>query len=147
MLAEGDLPTTLAWRNHDESRRWFLSTDPITLHDHRAWFERYLQREDDFVFIVDVDDTPRAQVAIYNIVHETAEFGRLLVDPEWRGHGFGHLATTLALRAASEALGLRTLVLEVKRANTPALRAYQRVGFIESDRTDDDVVRMTVELA
>jgi RimJ/RimL family protein N-acetyltransferase len=129
MLALSDLPSTLAWRNHDESRRWFHSTDTISEDQHRAWFDRYLARDDDYVFVVDVAGVPVAQTAVYDIAGGSAEFGRLLVDPNRRGRGLSHRAITLSLRAADELLGLDHLYLEVKPDNTRAIRGYRAAGF------------------
>jgi RimJ/RimL family protein N-acetyltransferase len=146
MLDRTDLPTTLAWRNHPDSRRWFLTTDLIEPSAHERWFEGYRQRDDDYVFIVEVGGVPRAQVALSSIHDGEAEFGRLLVDPEHRGHGVAHLATGLCLRVAREALGLRALTLEVRADNAAAIRAYVRAGFQEVERTPQGIVAMRAEL-
>ncbi len=131
MLTADDLPLTRAWRNHPDSRRWFLSTDEIGPEQHRAWFESYLTRDDDYVFIVELDGVPCAQVALSDVADGAAEFGRLLVDPERRGEGLAHRATSLCLRAAVERLGLRDITLEVRHDNAPAVRAHERAGFVE----------------
>lgn len=144
-LRADDLPTTLEWRNHPDSRRWFLTTEPIEPEQHRQWFERYLEREDDHVFIVELDGRPAAQVALSDLARPRAEFGRLLVDPDQRGQGLAHRATELCLRAAREQLGLTEIVLEVKHDNAPAVRAYERAGFVETER-HDGIVRMRIIL-
>ena len=53
LLEEQDLPRTLAWRNQDHIRRWFFSSERLTPEQHAAWFARYRQRDDDFVFIIE----------------------------------------------------------------------------------------------
>ena len=133
MLAEADLATTMAWRNHPESRGWFHSTDEISAEQHAEWFRRYLGRDDDYVFVLEIAGARVAQVSLYDIRDGAAEFGRLLVDPAARGRGVSHRAVALCLRFASDALGLRELHLEVKRDNARAIRAYEAAGF----RTDD----------
>lgn len=132
-LAEADLPLTLAWRNHEASRRWFHSDAEIAWDGHLAWFQRNRDRTDDLVFILDIDDVPAAQVSLYDIEGGSAEFGRLLVDPARRGQGTGTRATQLCLRMADEVLGLRDLRLEVKAENEPAIRIYRELGFREAD--------------
>ena len=146
MLTEADLSRTLDWRNHPESRRWFLSTDVITPEQHRAWFEKYLLREDDWVFIIDVATVPRAQVSLYEIDGDSAEFGRLLVDPSARGQGLAHEATLMCLSAARDRLGLQRLTLQVRHDNAPALRVYERAGFTQSGRAAEGIVQMQVVL-
>lgn len=129
MLAPSDLASTLAWRNHDASRIWFHSTDPISEETHRAWFARYLENADDYVFILEVAGTPVAQAALYGIADGTAEFGRLLVDPDARGLGYSRRAIAMCLQAADDVLGLDHLHLEVKPDNVRAIRGYQAAGF------------------
>lgn len=129
MLTSADLPLTLAWRNHPDSRRWFHSTATITPEAHTAWYTRYLDRADDYVFVIEVADQPVAQVALYDIADGTAEFGRMLVNPDARGRGISHRATRLCLRVADEVLALTETHLEVKRDNLRAIRAYEAAGF------------------
>jgi RimJ/RimL family protein N-acetyltransferase len=128
MLTRSDLALTLAWRNHPSSRIWFHSTDEISFAGHRSWFERYLDRDDDHVFILERAQQAVAQVALYDIRDDSAEFGRLLVDPGARGRGHALRATLLCLRAA-DALRIRRLHLEVKADNAAAIRVYEHAGF------------------
>ncbi|MFM9876665.1 MAG: GNAT family N-acetyltransferase [Rhodoglobus sp.] len=141
-----DLPHTLAWRNHPDSRVWFHSTETIAPQQHVDWFEKYLLRDDDYVFVVDVAGEPRAQAALYHLTAEGAEFGRLLVDPSSRGLGLAHLTIRLCLRAAREVFGMPRLTLEVKHDNLAARRAYERAGFVEVRRDADGVVQMELLL-
>ncbi len=128
-LAAVDLETTRAWRNHPESRVWFHTTDEIAADQHAAWFRRYLSRDDDYVLILEVGGTPVAQAAFSEVRDGSAEFGRMLVDPEARGRGLSHRMIALCLRFATEALGLREIRLEVKPDNVRAIRAYEAAGF------------------
>lgn len=134
-LERDDLPLTLAWRNHPESRAWFHSSDLIAPRQHEEWFGTYQDRPDDLVFIVEISQEPVAQVALYDIADGTAEFGRLLVDPDARGRGISHIATGLCLRVADEVLMLDEVHLEVKRDNSRAIVAYERAGFVADDET------------
>lgn len=128
-LTREDLPITLAWRNHDESREWFHTTEIIDARQHAEWFDRYLTKTDDFVFIIEVDGEPVAQSAIYDVSEGQGEFGRLLVAPHARGRGLGHLAMELTARAARESFGLSRIALEVKDTNARAIAVYARAGF------------------
>lgn len=147
LLEESDLPATLAWRNQDHIRKWFFHSDVITPDQHRAWWERYRHKDDDFVFVIEETESLKrsvGQVALYNIDWEigTAEYGRLMIgDPDARGLGLARLATA---RLVEEALGpwqLSEVHLEVKPANEAALAVYRATGFTVVD-ADADVVRM-----
>lgn len=137
---------TLAWRNQDHIRRWFLTSAVITPEQHRAWFEKYRERDDDFVFVIEETETlrrPVGQAAIYRIDRERrrAEFGRLMIgDPEAHGLGLAHLTTARLVEYAMTACGLREIYLEVLDANQRAITVYTDCGFAIEGRHDGLVV-------
>jgi RimJ/RimL family protein N-acetyltransferase len=147
LLEERDLPATLAWRNQDHIRKWFFFSDVITPEQHRRWFDAYLGRDDDFVFVIEETEElrrPVGQVALYKIdwAAGTAEFGRLMIgDAEAQGRGLARLATACLVDEALGAWGLRSVHLEVRTGNEPALAVYRSTGFAVVS-SDADIVRM-----
>ena len=146
LLTEADLPTTLAWRNQDEVRKWFLYSECITPEQHAAWFTAYLERDNDFVFIIElIEDNshpemrPVGQVALYNIDWQTgtAEFGRLMIgDFTARGHGVARCATETLLDYGANVWGLQEYNLDVLTENRAAIAIYERIGFIRVAHSD-----------
>ena len=67
LLSAADLPLTLAWRNQDQIRRWFVHSDVLTWDQHHAWFQRYAERDDDFLFVI--EDTVRLRRHPEGAVH------------------------------------------------------------------------------
>lgn len=134
-LAEADLPLTLGWRNQEHLRRWFLNSDPLTPEQHRGWFERYREKDDDFVFVVEETKEllkPVGQTALYNIDWERGrgEYGRLLVgEPEAAGRGLAKEATALTLDFAFGALGLEEVESYIKPDNAASLAVCTACGF------------------
>lgn len=134
-LAEADLRLTLAWRNQDHVRRWFFHSDVITPAQHRAWYDSYAQRDDDFVYIIEEKAPvlrPVGQVALYHFDWERkrAEFGRLMIgEADAKGKGLARAATGLLLDEAFNDLGLSEVYLEVLADNVPALAVYEACGF------------------
>ena len=134
---------TLRWRNQDHIRKWFFHSDVITPEQHRAWFERYLQQDDDYVFVIEevaASFCPVGQVAIYHIdwAARQAEFGRLMIgEPEAAGRGLARAATGLLTDMAMDTLGLREVYLEVFADNVPALAIYTACGFQITGRRDN----------
>lgn len=141
LLEEADLPLTLAWRNLDHIRKWFLHSDVITPEQHHAWWERYRDRDDDFVFVIEETETlrrPIGQVALYRVDWSVrrAEFGRLMIaDAGARGRGLARLATTCLVEAAQGFWGIDEIGLEVFDTNTAALRVYRDCGFEPTSRS------------
>jgi diamine N-acetyltransferase len=146
LIEERDLPATLAWRNRDEARIWFKTSDPITFEGHRGWFQRYLHKDDDFLFIVDAQQHPKrpvGQASVYGINWESGrgEVGRFLVAPGEGGKGYMLRACQLLVDYCGDTLGLRYLFLEVLERNERARRLYDGIGFREEDRYDG-LIRM-----
>lgn len=138
LLERDDLQLTLAWRNQEHIRNWFLNTGVILEENHIAWFEHYEQLDNDFVFVIlakEFDDAPVGQVSLYRIDWNTnvAEFGRLLIGERFaQGKGYAKNATRLLVEFGLRTLGLREITLEVKNDNTAAIAIYRTVGFLET---------------
>jgi len=135
LLEESDLPMTLAWRNQDHIRHWFLNSDVITPGQHQSWFRAYADKDDDFVFVIEEIELlrrPIGQLALYRIDRTAgrAEFGRLMIgDAEAAGKGLAREATA---RLVEEALGpwrLSEVYLEVRAENHRAIAIYNACGF------------------
>jgi RimJ/RimL family protein N-acetyltransferase len=141
-LAEADLPLTRAWRNRDEIRRWFRTSEPIGAAQHAAWWERYRDRDDDLVWIVEEKREaggvrPVGMIALYAIdpSRGEAEFGRLMLgEPDAVGKGLATEATRLVSGLALGELGLRRVHLEVAADNAAAIAVYERCGFARESR-------------
>lgn len=147
-LAEADLPLTRAWRNRDEIRRWFRTSEPIGAAQHAAWWERHRERDDDFVWIVEEKREaggvrPVGMVSLYAIdpARGEAEFGRLLIgEPGAGGRGLATEATSLVAELALREFGLRRVHLEVAANNAAAIAVYERCGFVREGGDEDWVI-------
>ncbi len=136
LLEEADLPLTLAWRNQDHIRKWFFFSDVITPEQHRAWFEQYVPRDDDFVFIIEQDTLqgyrPIGQISLYHIDWEAkrGEYGRVMIgEADAAGKGMARAATQAVLEIGFHILGLAEIYLEVIPSNERAIQLYKSVGF------------------
>lgn len=67
------------------------------------------------------------------IAPETGELKRLYVRPEAQGAGLGRRLVTSRIRRARE-MGLRWLMTDTVRGNTPMLNLYASLGFVEVPR-------------
>jgi RimJ/RimL family protein N-acetyltransferase len=148
LLTQADLPLTLAWRNRDDIRRWFLNSDVLQAQQHIAWFTRYAERDDDFVFIIEevASGQPVGQVSLYRIewAARRAEFGRLMIGAaEAAGKGLAHAATRAAVQVGFETLGLKEIHLEVYADNLRAIHIYETCGFARAS-VQDGVIQMKI---
>lgn len=149
LLKDADLPLTLSWRNQDDIRKWFLNSDVISEEKHRAWFKKYSELANDFVFIIlskELGNISIGQISLYNIDWNTgkAEYGRLMIGhPDARGKGYARHATNLVLRIGFEYLKLKEIHLEVKEDNFPAQKVYLDCGFTEISK-GNQLVKMKI---
>lgn len=150
LLEKTDLSQTLAWRNQDHIRIWFNNTEVVAEKDHYAWFETYLNLDNDFVFVIlakDLDHICIGQISIYNIDWEvgSAEFGRLIIGHQLaRGKGYAKEAIHLLLEFGFLQMGLRKVYLEVKEKNDPAIKIYKKAGFVEYKRKNNGILHMII---
>lgn len=148
LLEEADLAMTLAWRNQDHIRTWFLHSEVISPEQHAAWFHAYRDRDDDFVFVIEEAASlhrPVGQVSLYHLDDGAgrAEFGRLMIgDAAAAGRGLAREATDCVVAAALGSWGLREIYLDVKVDNAPAIAIYKRCGF-STVASADGVQRMS----
>lgn len=133
LFQEEDLLFTLELRNNPRIRKWFFDSEPIKPRNHLIWYEDYKRRGNDFVFIIEETGThkPIGQISLYNIDWKTnfAEFGRLMLAPEYQGKGFAHAATKLLTDTAIEQWHIQEIDLATMATNIPALRIYEKCGF------------------
>ena len=148
LLEEKDLETTLSWRNRDEARVWFKTSSLISLEQHRAWYQSYRNKDDDFLFIIEAENKPVGQASVYGIDWNflCAEVGRFLVAPGAGGKGYISQACGQLVQFCAETLGITYLFLEVLENNERAIRIYQRHGFIEEQRYAG-LIRMSQRMA
>lgn len=83
------------------------------------------------------DDQVVACGGVVGLDDETGEIKRMWVDPGWRGLGLGpRLLRELEGHVAR--LGRRRVVLDTNGALTEAIALYQRAGYTEVDRYNDN---------
>src|SRR5512139_2094754 len=128
---------TLHRRDQEQNRVWFVHPEVITATQHHQWFEGYLRRDDDYVFIIEENRDfrkPVGQISLYNIDWDLrqGEFGRLLIgEEEAKGMGIAKEASGLLLDYAFTTLGLSQIELVVKHNNEAAISIYRAYGFRE----------------
>ncbi len=144
-LVADDLEMTRRWRNHPDTRSQFFHSDEISPSQHADWFQKYQQRDDDYVFIVQLRETgqPFAQTSLYRLdeTNRSAEFGRFIVgELSLRGAGYGRESLELTCRLGFELFQLDSIHLEVKPDNAAAIKGYRAVGFNEVTQSDQRLV-------
>jgi RimJ/RimL family protein N-acetyltransferase len=108
---------------------------PVSLTNEQGKIDQYIKSRDAIVLIIVEKETnkPVGQTAFFRIdyVSRAAIFYIAILDPAYWSKGFGSEATQLMVDYAFKTLNLNRIQLHVCAENTPAIKIYQRVGFIK----------------
>jgi RimJ/RimL family protein N-acetyltransferase len=136
-----DAEISWKWRNDPEvwkltGRKW---SGNVTKEIEENWIRNVLKQEDSKRFAICVGDQELyiGNVQLTNIRNKEAFFHIFIGEKQYWGKGIGSIATKLLLDYAKEELKLNTLKLIVKKSNIPAIKIYEKVGFIISRSVDD----------
>lgn len=131
-VTSSDLEKMRTWRNSDWARSFFLTNDIISEEQQIAWYESYLKKTDDYMFIIQLGSIDVGTAALYRVdyARESAEFGRLLIAEDVaKGKSLGEKVLKGICNFAFTELKLREVALEVFALNTKAVYIYEKVGF------------------
>jgi len=130
-IQQGDIERLRTLRNLDAIRFSFIDSRVISPEEQKMWFERYKEKDDDFMFAIRLAQTTVGFFALYGYDRdrETVEFGRFMIDPKHQGKGSGRRAIALALLIAFGKLKVSEVTLEVFGENTTAVKLYDSAGF------------------
>lgn len=78
--------------------------------------------------ILEVDGRPAGYVSCTVESPGTMKLNKLYLLPEFHGRGIGRMMIE-HVRETARSGGIRTVHLQVNRANAPAIRLYERAGF------------------
>jgi RimJ/RimL family protein N-acetyltransferase len=142
-LEEGDLERTRAWVNDPEVARLVNRVTPVTMPQHREWYQRIVADERQVVFAVEVagDGAHIGNCGLKGIDPRVrkAELWMYLGDRSSWGQGFGSETCRALCRYGFERLNLHRIHLYVAEYNRAAIRLYLGVGFRTEGRLRDDI--------
>lgn len=147
-LQESDVETLADWFGNDFEMLRLLgpvAMYPFSLADEQAWYESKINASDEYYFTVRTldDDTLIGSVELVapDWVNRSAIVGITIGARDYRGKGFGTEAMRLMLRYGFLELNLHRIMLEVFGYNTPAIRSYEKVGFVHEGTYRDKILR------
>jgi UDP-4-amino-4,6-dideoxy-N-acetyl-beta-L-altrosamine N-acetyltransferase len=130
-LTAKDAETTWQWRNRDEIQYFFAGHPfPVNYEKEAKWLEStLLQNTPHTYFGVESDGKLVGITSLRNIdqLNRQAEFAIFIIETR----GIGQEATNQTLNFAFQDLGLERVWLKVMADNAPAIKLYQKCGFVE----------------
>ena len=115
------------WRNSPEARAAFFNTEVVTPDTHLRFMAE--RKAHDLVFIAESEGKPIGMGGLtVDVKTRDAEWGRVFLDPHYRGRGYATDLVYLALHYAFELLRLDRVWADIWTTNDPILKVYDRVG-------------------
>ena len=149
-LEEKDIEELRVLRN--KLQKYFNSTDYITPEQQKAWYEKYLTKDDDVMFAVELIDKPGmfiGAVATYDIDWEngTGIGGRTVVDKERAPEkGIGTELAFAHSKICFGPMGLKKIGCTVHKDNAIAIKMNLRTGNkIVGEVGDEYIMEVTKE--
>lgn len=135
LIDEEDAKDIVKWRNQIEVINNLFSYRGITLSEHKNWFERYLKDNSriEFVILVRENNKKIGTIGLSNIDYKNqkAEYGILIGEKAEWGKGYAEEASFTIINYGFKELNLKKIYLHVFKANTKALKLYNKLGFVE----------------
>jgi UDP-4-amino-4,6-dideoxy-N-acetyl-beta-L-altrosamine N-acetyltransferase len=131
-VEDKDSELIMKLRNAKEIKQYFYSDDPIATYTHQAFMEKSRGKGDKYFTIELIEDgTVIGFIGLTNIdyVHRKAEYGWLLLDPQFRGKKFGDEAELLIHTYAFDTLNLNKVTGEVLSGNELVIKQHERNGY------------------
>jgi UDP-4-amino-4,6-dideoxy-N-acetyl-beta-L-altrosamine N-acetyltransferase len=128
-LEASDLANLAQWRN--AAFDWLFGSRYVAESGQAEWFRRYQADPGQLMFIIQIEGQAIGCIGLADIdrEHDRAEIGRLVVDTQHQGHGYGTDAVRTLADYAFTDLGLHRLYLYVLTSNAAAMRLYHMAGF------------------
>ena len=123
-IGREDIEDLRLWKN--ANRRWFFHKDQITAPAQKAWFEGYLRRDDDFLFVAEIAGR-RAGFIGFRLIEGVADIYAVIARPRSGGRAILDRALRLMVSYIESE---RTARIACKLLyGDPALNCFLEQGF------------------
>lgn len=128
-----DMEQLFQWANDKSVRKNSFHEQQISFEEHREWFLKLLQDQNEKQYILMEDGVPAGQVRM-TACGETAVI-HYSVSPDKRGQGYGIQLLRLAAEEAAECMpSVKILAGKVKPGNMASEKCFLKAGFEEKYR-------------
>ncbi len=133
-LAPEHLETLRRWRNRDDVRRWFFTSDVIDAYQQQLWYyETYLPDKGDFMWVACYNGKPVGTGALTHVDLEKKEgaWARLIIgEDDGRGIGLSHRIAALVRDYGLDVLKLERIYGSLYTVNHVTMHVDMSAGYI-----------------
>ncbi|MCQ2497635.1 MAG: GNAT family N-acetyltransferase [Lachnospiraceae bacterium] len=144
-IESSDMLTILEWSNDSETRKQSFNSSPISLEEHKAWFNRKLASVSEkqcYFYILENDSTPIGSIRLDPINEEKSSYIiSYMISPKQRGLGYGTKIIKSLIDLLDEGFIIAkpvSLLAYVKPGNKASIRCFQKLGFEQKDKNISD---------
>lgn len=94
-----------------------------------AGFFTFFIRDDTLFLVAEEEGKIKGYIGIVCVIDE-GDITNVSVDPKEQGRGIGNMLVEAVVKKARER-GVKNIFLEVRRSNAPAIRVYEKNGFVQ----------------
>lgn len=138
-----DTDKIVQWRNTDAVRSRFIYRERFTREGHLSWIKNMVETGKVIQLMICDLATDEALGSVYvrdiDRQHGKAEYGIFIGEESARGRGIGSVAAKLMLRYCFEEEKLHRIFLRVLSDNQPAIKSYEKAGFVKEAYLREDV--------
>lgn len=127
-MISGDLEQVLAWRNHEDVRRYMYTQHEIALHEHTQWFKRASKDANRHLLIFENDGVPLGFINIHRIAPGGIADWGFYAAPD-APKGTGRVLGQATLHYAFSQIGLHKLCGQALAYNERSIMFHQNLGF------------------
>lgn len=146
-LTSSDISLTLSWNNQDDIKQFYAGHPfPVNIEMENEWYNKILRTNiPTSVFGIElIEEKKLIGITVLkniNFIHRKAEFAIYIGDTAERGKGFSAEATKKTLELGYYQLGLNRIYLSVQKNNIPAIRLYEKIGFVIEGELRDSIYK------
>lgn len=127
-METGDLADVLAWRNHQDVRRYMYTSREITATEHADWFEKSKIDASRKLLIFELDQRPSGFINFKQLSDSSSAVWGFYLAPGV-AKGTGSILGQVAMNFAFNSLQLEKVCAEVLAFNERSIRFHLRLGF------------------
>lgn len=135
-------------RNRDDIRQWFINSNVVTKEEQEEWFEKYLIKPNDYMFVVFEKKNPNVFIgswAAYNFSDDGKcfEVGRRMIHyDKVSERGLGYDIHCCGIKTIFDHTNAEKAMSEVLSINERSIQSNLKVGFTIGERITKDNVEL-----
>ena len=130
-LVEEDAYTSVKWRNDPDVFKYTGNTydHEITIESELDWIRRVMNNPNDYRCAIIADNTYVGNIYLTDIDGVSAHYHIFIGNKDYWGKGVAKKASKQIIDYAFGSLGLKRIILRVRKDNVRAIRLYHSLGF------------------